>query len=435
MKKSAIIICSRTNSKRIFNKPMQKILGTPLLQHLINRLSLSGLPIILAVPDGQKKHYKKFKGCTVETGSEHDPLNRMYEVAKKNKIETIIRVTHDKIFVNPFLLNFSANDFSSNNIGYDYGFSSQFTDGSAFELISFKALERAATKFTNVEHISYAIKAVSNKFYNIVVPVGQQSKHRLLIDYPSDLKVIRKILEKCGPSVQLSGAIAFLDKKENYRLSLHNQLPWVSIYTCAYNAEKYIDRAMGSVSMQSVFGRCEYLLIDDCSTDKTSEKMRKFSNIYQNVTYIRNPVNLGLSSSSNVALENAKGHYMLRLDADDYFTDNTAIDAILDEIEEKHKDVIYPANWFGSFDVIQLPDNTHHIGGAIFKRKAVNHIKFTDGLRGYEGYDFFKRASGILDIGYLEEPLFFYRQHDESMSKNNLRQREEIKRKIDAASS
>ena len=43
-----------------------------------------------------------------------------------------------------------------------------------------------------------------------------------------------------------------------------------------------------------------------------------------------------------------------------------------------------------------------------------------------EGFDLFKRSQGQLDIGYLKRPLFFYRQHDGSMSKNNLEERQKI---------
>jgi hypothetical protein len=64
------------------------------------------------------------------------------------------------------------------------------------------------------------------------------------------------------------------------------------------------------------------------------------------------------------------------------------------------------------------------------KTRAINHVKFTEGLRGYEGLDFFARAKDTLSIGYFARPTFFYTQRNDSMSKTNLDDREKIKNNI-----
>jgi len=120
----------------------------------------------------------------------------------------------------------------------------------------------------------------------------------------------------------------------------------------------------------------------------------------------------------------------MRLDADDYFSYKEVCRDLINEIEETGHDVIYPSNYFGSMSKIQTGKECHHIGGAIFKTRAINHVKFTEGLRGYEGLDFFARAKDTLSIGYFARPTFFYTQRNDSMSKTNLDDREKIKNNI-----
>jgi glycosyltransferase involved in cell wall biosynthesis len=157
----------------------------------------------------------------------------------------------------------------------------------------------------------------------------------------------------------------------------------------------------------------------------------EYSREHPFIKIIKNKKNLGLASSSNVALETAKGDYIIRIDADDYLTGNRALEKIYRYAKFNQKyDAIYPNNFFGSLKKIQIGSDEHHAGGAIFKTRKLNDIKFTDGLRGYDGLDLYVRAKNQLSIGYLEEAIYFYRQHSESLTKNNLKDRKKLRKKI-----
>lgn len=431
MSNVGIVICSRSDSQRIPNKPFIQINGSPILEHLIRRLLPTGIHIYLAVPHFDFDLYRNFaqrfskKEVTVVAGSPSDPLARMTAVAQKHSLDTVIRVCHDKIFMEPKSILSAVEVFHESKL--DYLYSSTFVDGSGFEIISTESLTKASEKYKNVEHIGYAIHCVTTRVTNI--SCNTSSQHRLLIDYPEDLKVIDLILSGLGNDCSLSEALDFLD--QNPFISHINKLPLLTIYSCAFNAEKWIGRAMGSISMQEGFKEFQYLLIDDFSADKTSFLMSQFCSIYKNSEWIRNKSNLGLASSSNIALSRAKGKYILRLDADDYFVRRDALKQLIDCIESSKNDIVYPDNYFGSFKKIQKGNENHHVGGAIFRTRAANHVKFTDGLRGYEGYDFFERAKDSVKIGYYEKPIFFYRQHDASLSASNEEWRKQLKAQID----
>jgi spore coat polysaccharide biosynthesis protein SpsF (cytidylyltransferase family) len=430
--KTAFIICSRTDSTRLPNKPFLKINGVTVIEHLIKRLQKTGHPIIVAFPKKQTDQYLKLNELdNVFTFSSNkfddDPLGRMYEAATFFSVENIIRVSHDKIFIDQ--KNVSDALFDFDNMGLDYLYGSKFSAGTGFEIISYKALEKAAKKFKKIEYIGYAIRAVceKDKIYNFN-PRQPKLGTRLLIDYECDLKLLEVIMTTLGNDVTLQNVFKYLT--DNPELKQINQMPELTIYTCAYNAAKWIETCMDSVARQKHFKKFEYIIIDDHSTDNTCELIAKFALKHNNVHWFRNETNVGLSTSSNRALKKARGKYIIRLDADDYFVSCTALDQMMKAIQESEKDAIYPNNYFGSLNIIQKGDEKHHVGGTIFNKDAINHIKFTDGLTNHDSLDVFLRAKNQLNIGYLDKAMFFYFQHGKSMSKTNLKDREEIKEKL-----
>lgn len=423
---TAIILCTRYKSSRLPGKPLRLVNGIPLVQHLINRLNQSKVPVILAYPEVEKNHFQELDGCYKFYGSENDPMARMLAAAKAYGVETIIRVTHDKVFVDAVLLKSAIAEFRKKKA--DYLFSSLFTEGTGFEIFKTSVLEHACKRFKDVEFISYAIKAVADSVVEFNVPVEFRSKARLLIDYPEDLLLIQLIFKALGNNAGLGNVLRFV--ADNLWVHKINELPLVTIYSCAYNAEAYVSEAILSIVKQNIFNAAEVILIDDCSTDKTLAKLLQWKAMNSKFKVISNPKNLGLAASSNIALSESRGRYVIRLDADDYFTDVKAIEKMIDRIRLDKSDAVYPSNYFGAKDVLQHGSVSHHIGGSLFCSKALNHLKFTERLRHFEGLDFFVRASKQLKISYLEEALFFYRQHEASLSKNNLKERQTIKAEI-----
>jgi len=422
------IICARLNSRRVPGKALAEVNGRPLLNHLVDRLKKTRLPVIVAVPEAESDIWepwlRKNPGVHMWIGHDENPLARIYDAAIDFRLKTVIRVTHDKVFVDPDEVLKAVVEFQNKKL--DYLYSSTLTDGTGFEIISLDSLAQAHEQFDQVEHISYAIKAVTENIWDM--PFKAEKNVRLLCDYEEDLVFLETVLATLGNDCTKKQVESFC-RTQRWVNEL-NRLPQLTVYTCGYNAQEWIQEAMESVAAQENFRRMEYILIDDCSTDRTMFLMAKFKSKYPNVKLYRNPKNIGLASSSNVALKNAKGKFIIRLDADDYFVSPTSCRELISEISSRNVDVIYPANFLGSTSIVQQPDDQHHVGGAIFKTAALNHLKFTDGMRGYEGLDLYARAREQLRVGYFSRPIFFYRQHGSSMSKTNLEEREAIKRSL-----
>ncbi len=96
-----------------------------------------------------------------------------------------------------------------------------------------------------------------------------------------------------------------------------------------YNGEKYIDKAISSVILQS-FTEWELLVIDDGSKDGTKNIVENFLKSDTRIKYIKNEVNLGIQKTLNRGLREATGIYIARIDDDDIWVDT---EKLKDQIE------------------------------------------------------------------------------------------------------
>lgn len=92
-------------------------------------------------------------------------------------------------------------------------------------------------------------------------------------------------------------------------------LPLVSVIIPVYNTEKYIKKCLESIMQQS-YDNFEIWLIDDGSSDKSSEICDEYSAKYDFIHTIHKE-NAGQGVARNVALESCKGEYLAFVDSDD----------------------------------------------------------------------------------------------------------------------
>lgn len=90
----------------------------------------------------------------------------------------------------------------------------------------------------------------------------------------------------------------------------------VSIITPVYNAEDFIEETILSVQDQT-YEKWEMLLVDDCSSDSSAEKIRNLAEGDERIKYIRLEQNSGAAFTRNIGLDMAKGNYIAFLDSDD----------------------------------------------------------------------------------------------------------------------
>ncbi len=102
------------------------------------------------------------------------------------------------------------------------------------------------------------------------------------------------------------------------------QTPLVSVIIIFLNEERFLKEAIESVLAQT-YTRWELLLVDDGSTDRSTEIARGYAREYpQSISYLEHPqhANRGMSASRNLGVRHARGTYIAYLDGDDVWLPN-----------------------------------------------------------------------------------------------------------------
>src|SRR5579864_1688288 len=89
----------------------------------------------------------------------------------------------------------------------------------------------------------------------------------------------------------------------------------VSVFVQAYNTARYVGECLESILRQESTYVREVFVIDDASTDGTSEEVARFERA--GVRLVRHARNLGATATANEGYAAASGEFVIRLDSDD----------------------------------------------------------------------------------------------------------------------
>ena len=113
---------------------------------------------------------------------------------------------------------------------------------------------------------------------------------------------------------------------------------WISIIMPTYNSEKIITSSIQSILGQTL-DEIELIVIDDCSTDNTVEKIRKIQQQDNRIRLIQQSENRGPGAAKNAGLKVAVGEYIAFCDADDWIEKNM-METLLENAQKREADVV-----------------------------------------------------------------------------------------------
>ncbi|WP_409302924.1 glycosyltransferase family 2 protein [Peribacillus sp. SCS-155] len=115
----------------------------------------------------------------------------------------------------------------------------------------------------------------------------------------------------------------------------------VTVITAVYNAEEYIENTIRSVINQTIgFDEIEYIIVDDCSTDRTNEIVKSYTQQYPNICLVTLGSNTGSPGTPrNIGVQLATAKYVTFLDADDWFAED-GIERLYSILEETGDDYV-----------------------------------------------------------------------------------------------
>lgn len=204
-------------------------------------------------------------------------------------------------------------------------------------------------------------------------------------------------------------------------------MPKVSVIVPVYNVEKYITRCLTSLVNQTI-DDLEIILVNDGSKDNSEQIIRQFKKDYKNIIYVKKE-NGGLSSARNFGLIYATGEYVAFLDSDDY-VDRTLYQKMYEKAKATNSDYVecdfiwkYPDHekidvGFRYKDKKEMFEKARVVAwNKLIKREIIinKKIEFPVGLY-YEDIEFFyKLLPYINSFAFVEEPLIYYVQRDNSI--------------------
>jgi glycosyltransferase involved in cell wall biosynthesis len=212
------------------------------------------------------------------------------------------------------------------------------------------------------------------------------------------------------------------------------QEPVITVILPAFNAEQFIKKAIESILAQT-FSNFELIIINDGSTDNTDQVIRSFTD--SRIKYIKNSENKGLIDTLNKGIDEAKGKYIARMDADDislptrfeiqvnYLNNHSDVDIVASTIifiNEKGEQT-------GTWPLDTKTINSNQITEALITENCIAHpsvmgktaiftkYRYRKGRVNIEDYDLWLRMiNNGRTIAKIEEPLLLYRVHEQSIT-------------------
>ncbi len=209
-------------------------------------------------------------------------------------------------------------------------------------------------------------------------------------------------------------------------------MPKVSVIIPAYNSIQYLPETLESV-LQQTFTDFEVLIINDGSSDNTVEWA---SGLKDPRVKLISQENQGLSGARNTGIFNAQADYIAFLDADDLWEPTKLAKQV--SCLDKHPEVGLVHAWMALVDVggkstgrvlkssvegcawqqiVQW--NTIACPSVMVRRCCFDQVGVFDrSLRSVEDWDMWIRIAVEYPFAVINEPLAYYRQVPNSMSKN-----------------
>ena len=224
----------------------------------------------------------------------------------------------------------------------------------------------------------------------------------------------------------------------------------ISVSIPVYNGEQFIERTIQSVINQT-FSDYELLIVDNCSTDSTVEKVKGFHDT--RIKLVQNDKNYGMFGNWNICIHSAQGEYIHLLCADDALQSKCLEKQV--KILDMHTDVAFV---FNASNVVNEQDKnimkrrpfrknmifdgkylarrsfrTKNLFGepsnVLFRKSVMEKVgDFSSDVCYSADWDFWMRLAMEGRVAYIDECLTNFRVSTTSGTSQLLKQREKMKK-------
>lgn len=212
----------------------------------------------------------------------------------------------------------------------------------------------------------------------------------------------------------------------------------ISVIVPIYNVERYLNKCVDSIINQT-YQNLEIILVDDGSPDNCPIICDEYAKKDKRIKVIHKE-NGGLSDARNVGINIAKGKYLSFIDSDDYI-DSQMLEKLYNNLNETKSELSF-CNFYRVFPdkkylqltgeqsrtfqekeiyytlVNQFAKVIMSACNKLYKREIFNDIKYPTGMIMEDSYIILDILLKTKKISYLNEPLYYYFQRDNSIMHN-----------------
>lgn len=215
----------------------------------------------------------------------------------------------------------------------------------------------------------------------------------------------------------------------------------VTIIVASYNYEKFLPQTLNSLLAQS-HSMWDAIVVDDGSNDSSVSIIREFSNLDSRIQLMQHPegMNMGLSSSIQLALSCAKGEWIAFCESDDWW-DPLFLETVLKRVSEDqsagliftdvilegtspsmeiHCDIIrtHFRNGGGAMELYRKMCNAvSTFSCTIVKSDLIKSCNFDAHFAPSLDMWLWSQLVNMTNFSYVDKPLAHWRQHDSSYMK------------------
>ena len=214
--------------------------------------------------------------------------------------------------------------------------------------------------------------------------------------------------------------------------------PRVSVLMAVHNGRDFVRQAVKSIYRQT-FQDFEFVIVDDASTDGTSEILEQLKNPH--TTIIRNETKQGLPRSLNIGLRHCKGELVARMDADDISLPERFAKQVM--FLDSHPDITMVGTWYYFTDaagkilkIVKMPTRDSEIRQQLLHKNAFGHGTIMirrKALVSCGGYDERFKCCQDLELwlrlvqkhrmANLDEPLYCWRSTPTNITSTHMDQK------------
>ena len=210
--------------------------------------------------------------------------------------------------------------------------------------------------------------------------------------------------------------------------------PLFSVLIANFNEGRYLEECLRSIFTQT-YTDWEIVIVDDASTDESSNIYKKFAND-ERLTIIINKKNKGCGYTKRKCVEMAKGEICGFVDADDSISKDALELSVKYHLENPDSSIVYSthficdehlttqkvADYVGQIPYnmrswsIKRPVISHF---ASFKRsKYLNTSGISPVYKKAADKDLYYKLEDTGPVLFIDKPLYYYRHHSKSISLN-----------------